>query len=236
MAVKEKNRQDVTRLSPMRVERMSLTEQAAGNLREAIITGGLQPGQRLVETELADSLSVSRGTLRGALAALESEGFVARERYSAWRVSSLGPSEIWETYSLRAAFEAMAARLAAEQVNEAIRADLNEHLAALSETGKPAARLEADLALHLAIVRHARHRRLAELYQETLDRFRWIYTVSETRSPERIDLTDWHAPLVEAICAGKPDRAARIAHDQIMTSLSDDLRDLAAQERQSMAS
>ena len=217
----------VVALDGLKVERQNLAQQAAVRLREAIIAGDFAPDTRLREVDLAGRLSVSRGTLRTALTQLESEGFVACERYSAWRVATLGRYEIWESYTLRAALESMAARLTAEQVDAAIRADLRRHLADLSNAKRPSARMKKDLALHLAIVRHAKHTQLLQVYERTLNRFRWIYAVSEARVPERIDLFDWHDPLVDAICAGDADRAAQIAHEMIMASMAEDLAQVA---------
>jgi len=214
----------------LKVERQNLAQKTAVQLREAIVRGDFAPDTRLTEVDLASQLSVSRGTLRTALAQLESEGFVTCERYSAWRVASLGSHEIWESYTFRAALESMAARLTAARINDTVRVDLERHLQNLSTSKKPSARVEADLALHLCIVRHARHKQLIEVYQRTLDRFRWIYSLSESQKPERINLFDWHEPLVEAICAGEAHKAGQIAHDMIMASMSDDLELYAARD------
>ena len=211
-------------LNGLKVERQNLAQKAAARLREAIIAGDFGPGARLTEVSLADALSISCGTLRASLAQLEVEGFVVRERYSAWRVASLDASDIWESYTLRAALESMAARLVAERIEPSIADDLQRHLQSLSKAKTAAARAECDLALHLAIVEHAGHKQLSEIYQRTLNRFRWIYALSEASEPARIDLFDWHDPLVSAISAGEPDKAARIAHEMILASLSDDLR------------
>lgn len=214
----------VVALKGLKVERQNLAQQAAARLREAIIAGDFAPGDRLTEVSVAEALSVSCGTLRAGLAQLEVDGFVVRERYSAWRVASLEASDIWESYTLRAALESMAARLVAERIDPSIRDDLQRRLQSLSKAKTASARAERDLALHLAIVEHAGHRQLSEIYQRTLNRFRWIYALSEASEPARVDLVDWHDPLVSAICAGEPDEAARLADEMIMASLSDDLR------------
>ena len=125
---------------------------------------------------------------------------------------------------MRAALESMAARLTADRIDVLVRDDLHRHLENLSNAKTPSARAKRDLALHAAIVDHAGHKQLCEIYQRTLNRFRWIYAVSEAREPERIDLFDWHYPLVVAICAGEANRAAEVAHEMIMASLSDDLQ------------
>ena len=212
----------------LKIERKNLAQHAANSLRAAIIVGDFSPDERLKETSLANGLSVSRGTLRTALAALETEGFVVCENYRSWRVASLGKQEIWESYTFRAMLESMAARLTAQRVNTSIREEINLLLENLAQATTPASRAEYDLALHTAIVRHAGHNKLSQVYEQTLNRFRWIYSLSEHAEPERIDLHDWHSPLVAAICAGDATQASQIAHDMIMTSMSDDLTALTA--------
>src|SRR5437667_10556847 len=60
------------------LDRRSLDHRVADILRQQILSGALPPGHRLVETALAESLTISRGTLRAALRALTHEGLVAQ--------------------------------------------------------------------------------------------------------------------------------------------------------------
>lgn len=71
------------------VAKRSLAELTADALREAIVSGGLRPGSRLTEVELARQTGASRGTVREALAARQQEGLVDCVRYSAWSVAPL---------------------------------------------------------------------------------------------------------------------------------------------------
>ena len=126
------------------------------------------------------------------------------------------------------------ARLLAENIDDAGIAALREAQAALDrgQASKQAGRrLEADLAFHRLIVELCGNRPLLEAYAQIANKLRWIYATSEALSPERIDLNDWHAPLANAICAGKAKQAAEIAHRMCMASLDDDLRDRRAVAR-----
>ena len=78
-------------------------------------SGALPPGHRLVETALAESLAISRGTLRAALRALTHEGLVAQVAYTKWMVPELSPADAWELYTLRGSLEGLAARLVTER-------------------------------------------------------------------------------------------------------------------------
>jgi DNA-binding GntR family transcriptional regulator len=80
---------------------------------EAIDTGVYRPGDRLVESELADRLGVSRTPVREALQRLETQSLLARDGRSLI-VASLDHNQMAELYVVRAELEGLAARLAAK--------------------------------------------------------------------------------------------------------------------------
>ncbi|HRW16718.1 GntR family transcriptional regulator [Amaricoccus sp.] len=80
---------------------------------EAIDQGDYRPGDRLVESELAERFGVSRTPIREALQRLETQGVLARDGRSLM-VSSLDHNQLGELYVVRAELEALAARLAAQ--------------------------------------------------------------------------------------------------------------------------
>lgn len=78
-------------------------------LREAIIKGQLQPGERLIQDELAKSLGVSRMPIREAVKQLAAEGYVTLEPHKGAIVKEFTIHELEELYFLRAKFEPLAA-------------------------------------------------------------------------------------------------------------------------------
>jgi len=82
-------------------------------LLEAIDQGEFRPGDRLVESELAERFGVSRTPVREALQRLETQGVLARDGRSLM-VASLDHDQLGELYVLRAELEGLAARLAAQ--------------------------------------------------------------------------------------------------------------------------
>lgn len=92
------------------------------SLRLAILNRELQPSLRLIETDLADALGVSRTPLREALARLEVDGLVTATRSGGYVVADLR-EDLVDSYHLRAAIEGYAVRLAAERItNEQLEA------------------------------------------------------------------------------------------------------------------
>lgn len=83
---------------------------------EAIDVGVYRPGDRLVESELAERFGVSRTPVREALQRLETQSLLARDGRSLI-VASLDHSQLAELYVVRSELEGLAARLAARHAN-----------------------------------------------------------------------------------------------------------------------
>jgi DNA-binding GntR family transcriptional regulator len=131
-------------------------------LRQAIMQGQLQPGERLVLDRLATSLGVSRVPVTQALKRLETQGFVSTTRRGETVVVELSASDAFELYILRIRLQPLAARYAAlrlqpDQLAEIER--LAEYLAPLSG----AERFAMDRQLHEAIANASGMPRLAQM-------------------------------------------------------------------------
>jgi len=81
----------------------SLREQALDQLRNAVTSGEIAPGTRLVETELSAALGISRGTLREALRQMQQEGLVEAGERGRLTVRTLSDAEILDMFAVRAA-------------------------------------------------------------------------------------------------------------------------------------
>ena len=89
----------------------SLREQALDQLRNAVTSGEIKPGTRLVETELSAALGISRGTLREALRQLQQEGLVEAGDRGRLTVRTLTDAEILDMFAVRSALEGLAASI-----------------------------------------------------------------------------------------------------------------------------
>ena len=95
-----------------------LREVVSEALREAIIAGVLQPGERLMEIQLAEELGVSRTPVREAIRKLELEGFVVMVPRRGTYVADLSIKDINEVFEIRTSLDVLAAGLAAERITE----------------------------------------------------------------------------------------------------------------------
>lgn len=89
-------------------DRSTLHERVVSRLREAILKGEFEPGERLIQEELADVMGVSRMPIREALRQLEKEGLVTLEPHKGAIVTPVTLKDIDEIYYLRALMEAIA--------------------------------------------------------------------------------------------------------------------------------
>jgi len=94
-------------------EAKPVPKDAYGLVLEAIDQGVYRPGDRMVESELAERFGVSRTPIREALQRLETQSLLTRDGRSLI-VASLDHNQLAELYAVRAELEALAARLAAQ--------------------------------------------------------------------------------------------------------------------------
>lgn len=85
---------------------------------ETILTGELKPGDRIVESRLAQELGVSQAPVREALRELEFSGLVEQKPFSGTYVKQVTVKEIRQFYEVRAALERLGAECAAQRMNK----------------------------------------------------------------------------------------------------------------------
>lgn len=137
------------------VERVCLRDAAYDRLRGWILDGTLAPGEQLRDEALADALGMSRTPIREALARLAEEGLLSTTSTRRTFVSPVTLTQAREVYPIVAALEALALRLALPHVTPAALAEMraaNARLAAALDAGDTCAALDADRAVHGAII------------------------------------------------------------------------------------
>ncbi|ARP82274.1 hypothetical protein CAL12_16585 [Bordetella genomosp. 8] len=193
----------------------SLDQAAADTLRQAILTGAIAPGSRLTETRLAEQMTLSRGPIRAALHKLVTEGLVIQQPYVGWRVISLSVQDAWEISTLRANFEGLAARLAAERIDDHGRERLQgayDRLVAAASQADHAALIDADLALHKLVVDLAGHSRLAQHYAPVTHQIRLYIAATTGMHHMAFDsVCEAHWNIVESILQGMATEAGALA-------------------------
>lgn len=191
---------------------LSRSEQAYRRLRDAIHSGELKPGDRLLEEKLASSLGSSRTPVREALGRLESDGLALKDPSRGMIVAELDASMIAELYTIREALEGTAAALAARHASEAEIATLR-HIAdrdmAFANDQKGLAK--NNRLFHEALYRSAHNRYLLKTLNAIYESMALVRT-SLAYSEERIKSTiDQHQEIVAAIENQDSKRAEEVA-------------------------
>lgn len=191
-----------------------LRERVYEALLELITTRALQPGQHLVESELAGHLGVSRQPVREALQRLNTEGWVDLRPAQGAFVHEPTEEEADQLLTVRTLLEAEAARLAAAGADAAGVARLEE-LCAQGEEAVAADDVDAAVALnarfHATVMELAGNTVLADLAAQVDRRVRWYYTpVARQRGQQ-----SWveHRALIAAIADGDEQRATRLMRE-----------------------
>ncbi len=179
-------------------------------LREAILRGEFQPNERLIEMNLAQSLGVGRAAIHTALARLEQEGLVLRERYRGARVRLVSEAEAIEILEARAALESLVTRHAALNATAddiVTLRTLVDELAQHLEDGDLLGYSDVNARLHqqlLRIANHATVSRLLDMLKSQNVRFQFR-TILVPGRPQHSHQE--HAAIVEAVAAHDPNRA-----------------------------
>src|SRR6266478_2261176 len=105
-------------------KKVSIADQIAEVLRNMIVGGDLNPGDRVVESRVAKRLGVGQPTVREALVALEHQGLVVRKTNQGCIVTNLTRDEISQILKIRGELEVLAVELAAENASDAEIAEL----------------------------------------------------------------------------------------------------------------
>ena len=94
---------------------MSQTTKALITLRELVLNGDIQPGERLLEVALVERLGVSRTPIRAALAKLAEEGLLEKAPTGGYTLREFSEQDVHDAIEMRGVVEGMAARLVAER-------------------------------------------------------------------------------------------------------------------------
>lgn len=208
----------------------SLRDQVADELRDRIVNGALEPGQRLVERVLAQELEVSRVPVRDALVQLKGEGFVTEVPRKGAFVTSMSEHDVRELFNVREALEVLAVRLATESQDRhglrRLREILDESASAIRasdavEVGR------CNQAFHDQITAMAHNDLLASILEPLEGRLHWL--LRQNDDPSRFH--DEHEEIYEAIASGDVLVAQEVSLRHVRTSRDVCLRLLSARQR-----
>jgi len=198
------------------ISRTVLREQVKEALLQRIVSGELQPGERLVETRIAQELGTSQAPVREALRDLEQLRLVESEPFRGARVRGFGEEELVEVYPVRAVLEELAAKEATKRLEGDVKALEREveAMRAAAKRGDIGALVRHDIEFHRRIVEAAGNQVLEQCWKSLGVEGRITITLYGT-SVDAEEAAERHVPILEAIRSRKPGAAGRAARKHV---------------------
>lgn len=185
-------------------------------LREAIATGRLKPGARVLENELSTLLDMSRTPIREAIAALEADGLVSIDGSRGRVVTKLDYQSMMELYAVREVLESTAAGLAARNASEmeivALRDMLELEEKILDDAGKLA---DHNRRFHEAIYYCSHNRYILKMLQYIQTGMLLLQPAGRTGSDRRETGLLEHRAIVDGIEGRDPAASEAAMHNHI---------------------
>jgi DNA-binding GntR family transcriptional regulator len=194
------------------IHRTSVADQVAGILRQRVLNGELRPGTALQEIPLAESLGVSRNTMREAMRILSLEGLLKRSIHRGIAVAQLSIRDVQEIYHVRRVLEISAVQAAKAPAPERLR-ELEHALQHYEEAVQARNWVSAvthDLHFHSLLIRFLENKRLESFYQKTIAELRVGMVLVDQRHDHPGMLIPVHRKLYELLTAQKLRECAKI--------------------------
>jgi DNA-binding GntR family transcriptional regulator len=204
-----------------RPRRDRLVDSVVRSLDEAILSGRMRPGERLLTTQLAENLEVSQATVREALLMLQSRGLVSIRPRRGTFVTRLSPEEARDLCRVRAIMESYALEIGFARIDAAFKDNLLQLVAELETCQLPDDMpriIELDLAIHQLIVEIGESPRLIEVWSSLNGRIGALFlTGLEYQNASLRDVVSLHQALIEAITSRDLERARKAVIDHYLT-------------------
>ncbi|GAC1654912.1 MAG: GntR family transcriptional regulator [Gemmatimonadaceae bacterium] len=181
------------------VGRVVLREQVKQWLLQRILSGYYAPGERLVETKIAQELGISQSPVREALRDLQLLRFVESASFRGSWVREVGNEELIEIYPVRAALEEVAARVAATRLGGDV-ASLDRQIDAMAKAEDLPTQVGHDVQFHRLIVEASGNTRLLEVWSSLQVEAHTLISALRT-GLDHNEIAEMHRPIVEALRA-----------------------------------
>jgi DNA-binding GntR family transcriptional regulator len=194
------------------IHRVSIADQVAGILRQRVLNGELRPGMSLQEVPLAESLGVSRNTMREAMRILSLEGLLRRNIHRGIAVAQLSLRDVEEIYHVRRVLEISAIHAAKTPAPDLLREILDalEQYEEAVEARDWVSAVTHDLHFHGLLIRFLANKRLESFYQKTISELRMGMVLVDQRHDHPGILIPVHRKIYQLLTTGKLKECAKI--------------------------
>ena len=207
---------------PQSKEDRGLSNWVTTSLRDAILNGYFEPGEKLDQSLISSELNVSRTPIREALKVLASEGFVEILSYRGAYIPKFSKQDIQDIYEVRSVIEHELVRLAVPVIPEEVLIHLEDILnqdGEALETGADRKHYESDREFHITIASYCQNK----LYKEILDNLN--NRIIRVRSfalhqpgPHLHRSHNEHSEILKAMRLRNANKAARLMQEHLKNS------------------
>ncbi len=215
---KQEQEQEKNRLQP--IERKRLVDLAHAAIREGIVAGDFSMGERLVETQLARDLEMSRAPIREALRRLVQEGLVEDQPHRGALVATMTAGDVTDLYNVRLGVEMIGLRLfirhrASTQplwqaIDDMERAAKRNHMAGV---------VTAEFEFHRRIAMGAENELLVSIFGDLEGRLMMALALDDASFEQLNDVPAEHIPIVDAIDSGEERAAVASFEEHLLSSV-----------------
>jgi len=186
-------------------------------LRQAIASGELGPGERLVERDISARSGVSRGPVREAIMILEQEGLVVSHPYRGAQVAPVSGAEVREVLvPIRQTIERFAFANAAGDPDLLGRLEgIVREMESAAQRGDTDRLADLDVDFHEAVIRAAGHPQTLQIWRTIQPRVRAYFLRDAPAHPSPDEIPRQHRELLDALRTGDPTAVDRAVVDHI---------------------
>lgn len=204
------------------LKHMTIRQQVAKILRHKILIGELLPGDRIVESEIAAQLNISRGPVREAIRQLEEEGLVTYSTNKGCSVTTLDADDAWEIYILRAELETLAIRLCngilSENTLNEMRSSINKMQAA-ADANDLMELIENEHNFHSCICKASNRKHLYKLWSSlNSTSFALFLTVTSAGIRKLQEIVPMHMEVLESLESGNQEFACQAIRSHYLST------------------
>lgn len=202
------------------LQKKSMSHELVELIKQKILSGELNPSERIVEIKLAKEFGISQSPVREAIRHLSGEGIVTIVPSKGPIVKKMEAADIFEIYSLRSSLEALAIHLTTQHASDEEIRELVEFYSMmgdwLHDDSKPTL-LKESLHLHQSIIRLSRHSRLIQVYESISFQIQLVNRILGMTSTKQKEYND-HRELIDALVSRDPVSSEQIMRKHIQRS------------------
>jgi DNA-binding GntR family transcriptional regulator len=203
----------------------SLHEQTYEAIRASILLGDLAPGDRLVETQLAQRLQVSRTPIREAIRQLQKDGLVTADGLEGLQVTRISAADAAQLYDCRLSLEQLSVTGACDLASLDQIAQLEGYVRQAEQLMlEPPADLnvmqllDLDYGFHRLIAESSGNRWLVTILDQVFDKMMLLRVQTTRHNPEVLEIRIEHGQIYEAIAQRQPDQALAAIQEHLLAS------------------